>query len=188
MDYQSKKNSLKEEHKIKHKTSKPIAPIPELDNKDKKTGKNLISKKSGMIVDISKFVQEAKGDLHERYSIKKVLGSGAYGEVSLIVDKITKNQRAMKLIPKKDCGGSSNSAIISEIEMLKALDHPNILKIFEFYQDDENYYLVTEYCSGGELYDRIISTKNFSERMASDLMRQILSAVTYCHERKIVHR
>ena len=82
----------------------------------------------------------------------------------------------------------NSSAITNEIQVLKSLDHPNIIKIYEFYQDDKNYYLITELCSGGELYDRIIKMKNFSEAKAAQLMKQVLSAVTYCHNRKIVHR
>ena len=68
------------------------------------------------------------------------------------------------------------------------MDHPNILKLFELYQDETNYYLITEYCNGGELFDKIKSLNSLSERMAADYMKQILSAIVYCHENKIVHR
>ena len=131
---------------------------------------------------------EAKGDVQERYIVQAVIGKGAYGEVRTVRDKITQDLRAMKVIPKDSCAGMNSAAITNEIQVLKTLDHPNILRIYEFYQDDTNYYLITEYCSGGELYDRIIDMKNFSEAKAAQLMRQILSAVTYCHNRKIVHR
>lgn len=183
---QFKKGSTKDNIKT-NKDSNAVAPPPTM-NKCKHTGKKKETKKSSLSVDISKFVQEAKGNFRERYVLDSVIGKGAYGEVSLVIDKITGNDRAMKVIPKEGHKGISNPTITTEIQMLKSLDHPNIIKIYEFYQDDENYYLITEYCSGGELYDRIISMKNFSEEQAAELMKQILSAVTYCHARKIVHR
>lgn len=78
--------------------------------------------------------------------------------------------------------------MFSEVSVLKSIDHPNIIKLFELYQDDTNYYLITEHCQGGELFERIKSAENFSEKEAADYMKQILSAVYYCHERQIVHR
>jgi calcium-dependent protein kinase len=74
------------------------------------------------------------------------------------------------------------------VEILKRLDHPNILKIYEFYQDTKYFYIVSEMCTGGELFDRIQEEGHFSERKAAMIMRQILSAVFYCHQHKIVHR
>lgn len=165
------------------KSNKAVAPPPS-------AGRRGTASKNGaeISVDVSKFVKEAKGDLRDRYTVKSVIGRGAYGEVKLVNDKITGNARAMKVIPKEGYGKISNPTISTEIQMLKSLDHPNIIKIYEFYQDDDNFYLITEYCSGGELYDRIIAMKSFSERKAAELMKQILSAITYCHARKIVHR
>jgi len=170
-------------------SSKAVAPPPSLIKK-KSTLRDALAepRKSIISVDVSKFVKEARGDIQERYEVQKIIGKGAYGEVRMVLDKITKDTRAMKVIPKDTCAGVNSSSITNEIEMLKSLDHPSILKIFEFYQDEINYYLITEFCSGGELYDRIISMKNFSETKAAQLMKQILSAVTYCHHRKIVHR
>ena len=68
------------------------------------------------------------------------------------------------------------------------LDHPNIIKVFEFFQDERHFYIVTELCTGGELFDRIIKKHRFGEKEAADTMHQILSAVVYCHENNIVHR
>ncbi len=62
------------------------------------------------------------------------------------------------------------------------------MKIIEFYQDPEYFYIVTEYFNGGELFEKIISMKNFSERRAAQTIKQIMSAVNYCHQLKIVHR
>ena len=61
--------------------------------------------------------------------------------------------------------------------VLKAVDHPNILKLYEFYQDSKNYYLITEFSTGGELFDRIIDKGSFTEAMAAHYMEQILSAI-----------
>mmetsp|Transcript_18514 Transcript_18514/g.8641 ORF Transcript_18514/g.8641 Transcript_18514/m.8641 type:complete len:99 (+) Transcript_18514:186-482(+) len=72
--------------------------------------------------------------------------------------------------------------------MLKKMDHPNILKLYEFFVDDNCYYLVTELCTGGELFDRITNEGNMNETKAANIMYQVLSAVTYCHSRNIVHR
>ncbi len=172
-------------------SSKAIAPPPSAAKIKKRStfhGRGTEEQQKRMpSVDVSKFVNEAKGDLLLRYEVRKIIGKGAYGEVRMVLDKVTNDIRAMKVIPKETCAGN-NSSITNEIGVLKTLDHPSILKIYEFYQDEINYYLITEYCSGGELYDRIISMKNFSEVKAAQLMKQILSAVAYCHNRKIVHR
>ena len=71
---------------------------------------------------------------NERYVVESVIGKGAYGEVSLIKDKISNNTRAMKVIPKEICNTSNSASVVSEINMLKSLDHPNIIKMYEFYQ------------------------------------------------------
>ena len=183
---------MNEEAKHQRRDSKSVAPppttSPELSKR--KSLKNGVTEdgKKAMAVDVSKFVTEAKGDLHERYEVRKVAGKGAYGEVRMVLDKVTNDIRAMKVIPKESCAGMSSASIMNEIGVLKQLDHPSIIKIYEFYQDEANYYLLTEFCSGGELYDRIIEMKNFTEMKAAQLMKQILSAITYCHNRKIVHR
>lgn len=76
----------------------------------------------------------------------------------------------------------------NEIAILKDLDHPNIVKMYEFLEDDKRIYIVTEICKGGELFDEILSRSKFDESDAAIVMRQLLSAVNYCHSKKIVHR
>lgn len=94
----------------------------------------------------------------------------------------------MKSIKKKSIIKEDEERMFAEMNILKDLDHPNILKLFELYQDDLNYYLITEYCSGGELFNKIKSLNSLTEKLAADYMKQILSAIVYCHEKKIVHR
>ena len=72
-----------------------------------------------------------------------------------------------------------------EVELLRFLDHPNIVKVYEFFQDSDRIYIVTEFCNGGELYDVINQRKSngafFSEKEAGRIIEQVLSAINYCH-------
>src|SRR4051794_28134053 len=75
-----------------------------------------------------------------------------------------------------------------EIDILKNLDHPNIVKLHEVFNDKHNIYLVTELCTGGELFDEIIARSKFDEAAAASIIKQVLSAVAYCHSKKVAHR
>jgi calcium-dependent protein kinase len=77
---------------------------------------------------------------------------------------------------------------MDEIKILKEMDHPNIMKIYEYYMTDRHLYIVSEYLSGGELFDRVIQEKSFSEANAAEYIRQILSAVSYLHKHQVTHR
>jgi len=78
--------------------------------------------------------------------------------------------------------------LFNEINNLKDLDHPNILKMYEFFEDEKRYYIVTDICKGGELFDEIVARGKFTEVDASMLMKQVLGCINYCHSNKIVHR
>ena len=71
---------------------------------------------------------------------------------------------------------------------MKHMDHPNIIKLFETFEDNRNIYLVMELCTGGELFDRIIELGHLSEHQAAILMQQILRAIHYMHQNKVMHR
>jgi calcium-dependent protein kinase len=77
---------------------------------------------------------------------------------------------------------------LMEIEILKKMDHPNVLRIYEYFIDKESVYLITEICRGGELFDKIVEVEFFTEPEAAKLMKQILRAVNYIHSKGIAHR
>ena len=122
------------------------------------------------------------------YTVIKELGKGTYGKVLLVSHKITGAIRAMKIINKIDDGFENNDEeVLNEVNILKKIDHKNIIKIFEFYIDDNNYYLVTEYCKGGELFVLLRKIK-LTEIQVAYIMFQLFSAINYCHKMKIIHR
>nr|AHW46386.1 MSP [Paramecium caudatum] len=134
------------------------------------------------------FVNLKQGDITDNYLIQKILGEGSYGQVRLVTHKKTNQLRAMKQIQKKKILKEQEDAMFSEVALLKDMDHPHIVKLFELYQDSQNYYLVTEYLNGGELLDKLTKLTTFNERTAADYMKQVLSALAYCHAQNIIHR
>ncbi|CAD8073319.1 unnamed protein product [Paramecium sonneborni] len=134
------------------------------------------------------FVTLKQGSISNFYKIEKSLGSGAFGEVRLVIHKSSGCKRAMKQIRKDKIIKEDEENMFSEVNTLKELDHPNIVKLHELFQDAKNYYLVTEYLEGGELFQKITDMKHFTEKMAADIMKQILAGVVHCHEKKVVHR
>ena len=127
-------------------------------------------------------------DLTEEYEIEGQLGEGGYGKVYLARHKRMNLLRAMKVISIDS--KTSEERTDEEIELLKKLDHPNIIKLFEYFIDEDNYYLITEYCNGGDLFDLIKKKKQkFSELSAAYIMFQIFRALIYCHNtHHLVHR
>lgn len=126
--------------------------------------------------------------VEEDYEVKQLLGEGSFGQVKLVTHKRTGLDRAMKIIKKAEVPAEERDKMLKEVTILKSLDHPNILKIFDMHEDESHYYLLTEYCAGGELFDRIQKANNFNEKMAAKYIKQLLSAIAYLHARNIVHR
>ena len=83
---------------------------------------------------------------------------------------------------------SKRAGLISEITILKSQDHPNIIRVYEFFEDERRLYIVMEHCSGGELFAEIIKRKNFNEINAAQIMQQLFSALAYLHGKQVVHR
>lgn len=105
-----------------------------------------------------------------------------------VTSKKNKAVRAMKILEKSKVPADEEEKFISEIQVLRQLDHPHILKLYEFYQDKKNYYIIMELCTGGELFDKIVELNGFTEKEATYVMKQLLSAIRYAHNHKIVHR
>jgi len=94
------------------------------------------------LVEVSKFALCLTNIFHEQQNLTRILG--AYGEVRKCLHKDTKALRAVKIINKKFLEAEEQAKLLSEISILKELDHPNILKLYEFFQDHKRYFLVTE--------------------------------------------
>ena len=132
------------------------------------------------------FINEIEQAPETKYKIIKNIGNGSYGSVFLAYNIYTKEKVAIKKIYKSSEMLLSDGLLINEIEILKSLNHPDIVKIIEFYGTEEAYYIVNEYCSGGELYDKAINY--LSETQISVIFKQILSGLSYLHSKNIVHR
>jgi len=101
-------------------------------------------------------VSEKYGNISNDYELlDPPLGTGAFGQVRKGVHKTTGMVRAVKIIDKKLASADELEKLTNEVTIMKSLDHPNIVKVHEYYQDSKFFYIVTEMCTGGELFDRI---------------------------------
>ena len=135
-------------------------------------------------IDAKDYIQ--KGDSLENYQKIKRVGKGSYGSVFKVMNKNTNLIRAMKVIPKNF--QKDNQEILREIEILKNLDHPNVMKIYEFLEDDKNYYLIQEFCDGGDLDTILNGKKIYCEFLVKFIMYQVFLAINYLHLNNIVHQ
>jgi calcium-dependent protein kinase len=146
----------------------------------------VVTDASNLVVD---YVPENNEKITKNYKIwAEVLGRGAYGEVRKALHIATNEMRAIKIIYKNECSADDQESIFREIKILKQLDHPYIVKVFEYFSDEKFIFIVMELVQGGELFDRIMDVHHFSEKKAAEIFQQILSAVNYLHLNKIVHR
>ena len=137
----------------------------------------------------SDFIFENQGKLRDSYKISKKIGEGAFSSVRRIKHRVTGEKRAVKTIHKKTLRTEEEKQMVfNEVAILRSLDHPNIIKLHEYYQDEMNYYIITEYCAGGELFERILSQGNITESTAAEYMRQIFGVLVYLEERGVAHR
>ena len=128
-------------------------------------------------------------DIRKVYKFQtKILGSGKFGTVRLasFISNIA-HKYAVKTIFKEKIK-KDVEILHRELEILKTLDHPNIVKFYEVYQDEKFFHLVMEHCSGGDLFERIEKERQLDEKEAACIMKKIFSATNYLHERGICHR
>lgn len=124
------------------------------------------------------------------YDQAKKIGSGTFSDVILCNHIPTQTKRALKIVHKAGLTyhQKDNVFLLKEIHILKLLDHPNILKCFEVFEDELKFYVAIEYCPCGDLFKEILSMQIFTESQAAGIIFQLLSALSYCHEKRVIHR
>ena len=138
-------------------------------------------------IGVKNFIKGPKKKLEDNYKLLSKIGKGAFGKVFKVQNKKTNKILALKIIKKSE-REEENEELLNEIEIMIKLEHPNIIKIYDYYLNKNNYYIIMEYVSGGELYDYINKEKKFSERKTKIIMSQLLHALNYLHSNNIVHR
>lgn len=102
--------------------------------------------------------------------------------------RATNEKVAIKVIAKRKLTEEDKVGLQNEIDILKQVDHPNIVKLFDIYEDDKYFFLVMELMQGGELFDQILQRERFTEAEARDTIAPLFDALIYCHAQGIIHR
>ncbi|KAI6213671.1 Non-specific serine/threonine protein kinase [Aphelenchoides besseyi] len=123
-----------------------------------------------------------------RYRLLKTIGKGNFAKVKLARHMPTGIDVAIKIIDKTALNQSSLQKLFREVRIMKQLDHPNIVKLYQVMETDQTLYLVMEYASGGEVFDYLVAHGRMKEKEARAKFRQIVSAVQYLHSKNIIHR
>lgn len=118
----------------------------------------------------------------------KTIGKGNFAKVKLARHILTGREVAIKIIDKTQLNPTSLQKLFREVRIMKILNHPNIVKLFEVIETEKTLYLIMEYASGGEVFDYLVAHGRMKEKEARAKFRQIVSAVQYCHQKRIVHR
>ncbi|XP_075049358.1 MAP/microtubule affinity-regulating kinase 3 isoform X6 [Mixophyes fleayi] len=122
------------------------------------------------------------------YRLLKTIGKGNFAKVKLARHILTGREVAIKIIDKTQLNPTSLQKLLREVRIMKILNHPNIVKLFEVIETEKTLYLIMEYASGGEVFDYLVAHGRMKEKEARAKFRQIVSAVQYCHQKHIVHR
>ena len=137
-----------------------------------------------VFVDYKTFIKgKPYSELNKEYKQGISIGEGGFGKVTTIIHKKTGQLRAMKLIKKSEEFG------FDEVENLMLLNHPNIMKLYEYYYDTkDNIYIIMEYIRGEELFNKINEVHHFSEEISAIIIKSIFQGIAYCHSLGIIHR
>ena len=137
-------------------------------------------------IDVKDYIQQLGKDSLDNYEKISLLGKGSYSSVYKVRNKNTNLFRAMKVIQKNF--QKDNDEILREINILKNMDHPNVMKIYEFLEDEKNYYLIQEFCDEGDLETALENKKIYCEFLVRFIMYQVFLAINYLHSNNIVHQ
>jgi len=146
------------------------------------------------------FIQKNPLRFAEIYEMQRQLGKGSFGTCYMVRHKTqrdTKNERRVrvcKIISKAQAKAANTpeAKVREEFAVLKQLDHPHVLRIFEDFEDEDNFYVVMEPCRGGDLQDYIKCLEPMDawtyERWVAKVLQHTLSAIAYCHAKSVIHK
>lgn len=135
--------------------------------------------------------QDAEAALHAKYQLMEVLGVGSTSTCHRCVDKRTDRHYACKIIDKhliEDRFQGMMEQFHTEIDALRTLHHPNIIQLLDVFITEEKIFIVMELMEGGELFDYVVQKGTLTEDEASNIVRNVTSALVYMHGKNIVHR
>ena len=135
-----------------------------------------------LVIKHRKLIKRKNEDISKTYEKIGRLGAGTFSVVDLVINKISKQERAVKIISKRF------PQTEAEIELLRSISHPNIMDTIEVYENESDYFILSEYLKGKELFEHLTLKKKFKEIDTKVIVFQILIALNYLHHRKIVHR
>ncbi|XP_034944662.1 serine/threonine-protein kinase MARK2 isoform X5 [Chelonus insularis] len=171
-------------------TSGPLRPLTDIMQKTiqgQKTGDGVAVSSSGGSR-LSSRSRTSEEPHIGKYKLLKTIGKGNFAKVKLAKHIPTGKEVAIKIIDKTQLNPGSLQKLFREVRIMKMLDHPNIVKLFQVIETEKTLYLVMEYASGGEVFDYLVLHGRMKEKEARAKFRQIVSAVQYCHQKKIIHR
>lgn len=198
---------INKEESNNNNTDNKIIPKHKINNDIDRFGN--IKREFSLKINSSVFITEYNENPFNFYDIICKIGEGGYGKVYKVKNKVTNAIRAMKIINKYkektkldvyedieienlklkiDQKKYEDERFLKEIDILKKLDHPNIMKIYQFFNREHRFYLICEYIEGQELFEKITKHKYFNEEYAARYMHQIVSGVNYLHKKGVTHR
>jgi len=168
--------------------AKPAGAATGKPNSSKATTETKTDDKAGTPTGPIKKIEGAEaGDIKEKYVLGEEIGRGGFSVVVEATRKEDSLKFAVKMV-EKSLIAEDIKLLKREIDIMKQVDHVNILKLIEIYEDEENVYIVMELVDGSELFDRIVDKGYYSEKNTVHIVKQILNAVQYLHSKGIAHR
>ena len=122
------------------------------------------------------------------YEIKDTIGEGNFGKVKLAIFKSTGEEFAVKILNKKKIKEKMNNVFFNENEIIKKFNHINVIYVYQLIEQPDNYYIIMEYCSKGELFDYIVKNKRLNEKEASIFFYQLINGLEHIHKQNVAHR
>ena len=133
-------------------------------------------------------MKEDNPEILKDYTFIKDIGEGNFGKVKLSILKATNEQYAIKILNKQKLKSQTKSSSFNEIEIISKLNHPNIIHVEKIIEDNENYYIIMEYCINGELFDYIVNKEKLGYKETSIFFYQLINGVEYIHKQNFAHR